>query len=294
MKQTLKNATMTVSAKADGAELCSIQGADGTEYLWQADPAIWGQHSPILFPIVGNLANDRYTIKDETFSLPQHGFAQQQRFRLEEQTENALVYRLDDTAETRRDYPFGFSLRVHYVLNGNTLTVRYTVQNKSAEVMPFSIGAHPGFALNWGPDDAIEDYGLQFNHDEPLETHYLGADRLLSGETTRIPTTHGMLPLSKSLFDRDALIFWGLKSDTITLQSHKHDKQLTVRFPGFPHLGIWAKPAAPYVCIEPWYGHADLTGTDGRMLHKAGIIKLEAGGTFSCAFTITIDEHTHP
>ncbi len=291
MKQTISNKFMTVSAHQKGAELCSIQSTSGTEYLWQADTTIWGRHAPILFPIVGKLADDHYTIDGKSFHLPQHGFARDMTFQLEEVTDVGLVYGLHPTAATHKLYPFAFALKVHYELTENTLTTRYTVHNEDTQTLPFSIGAHPGFGLNWGAEDSIEDYFLEFNKDEPLTTHLLGNDHLFSGKIEHVPCDNGRLAIHKTLFDQDALIFWGLQSDKVTLGSHKHDQRLTVAFTGFPHLGIWAKPGAPFVCIEPWYGHADISGTNGTIMNKPGIIKLAAGETYECSFSISIEQH---
>ncbi|NQU38419.1 MAG: aldose 1-epimerase family protein [Lentisphaerae bacterium] len=290
MKQTISNALMTVSACTAGAELCSIQGASGVEYLWQADPSVWPRHAPLLFPVVGKLANDRYTFQDQSYVLPQHGFGRDMSFELEAKTDAQILYRLAATDETRNCYPFEFVLHVKYELSGSRLEVQYTVSNQGHGVMPFSIGAHPGFSLSWGESDAIEDYYLEFSQPETLDTHHLGDDHLLSGETERVLTNERHLPISKDLFQRDALIFIGQQSDSITLRSHKHPNALTVSFPGFPSLGIWAKPAAPFVCIEPWYGHADTSGTDGVIMHKPGILHLAPDAMFTCGYTITVNE----
>jgi len=279
---------LEVSVDDQGAELCSIRGADGMEYLWGADPDVWGRHAPVLFPIVGALANGTYTYRDIPYKLGQHGFARDMPFELAAQEETRLAYRLRATAETRTCYPFEFLLEVTYVLCGRTLHVHYAVANCGNEPMPFSIGAHPGFSLQWGPEDRPEDYYLEFSEKETLDTHLLSPDHLLSNETERVLTGETRIQIRTDLFDRDALIFVGAVSDEIALRSHKHDREVRVRFPGFPHLGIWAKPRAPFVCIEPWYGHVDPEGTNGRIMDKAGIRHLAANASFSCTHSITI------
>jgi galactose mutarotase-like enzyme len=258
--------------------------------MWQADPKIWPRHAPILFPIVGKLANDRYSFERKTYELPQHGFARDMNFAIVEETASSLSYQLFPSSSTKQQYPFDFGLLVKYRLKGNSLEIQYEVRNNGEGVMPFSIGAHPGFALTWGEDDQIEDYFLEFEKLETLDTHFLGADHLLSEETGRILQNEKVLPIRKDMFNRDALILLDFESGKVSLRSHKHHGCLTVEFPGFPYLGIWAKPAAPFVCIEPWYGHVDPAKTDGMIMNKPGIIKLNASKTFTCAHRVVIQE----
>ncbi|MCF6222475.1 MAG: hypothetical protein L3J34_01975 [Flavobacteriaceae bacterium] len=63
-----------------------------------------------------------------------------------------------------------------------------------------------------------------------------------------------------------------------------------MEFGDFPYLGIWAKPNAPYVCIEPWLGIADSIDADRELTHKEGLIKLETKKGFTAAYSIIIDE----
>lgn len=288
MQNTIGNSELSVTVKKRGAELCGVKGGDGTEYLWQADPAFWGRHAPLLFPIVGKLAGGRYLYEGKTYEMPPHGFARDMDFELVEASGAALSYRLQASLETRRHYPFDFTLLRHYRLAGSLLEVASEVTNTGAGLMPFSIGEHPAFALSWGAGDRVEDYALQFDKPERLVTHLLDSNGLLTTLTERILADKRVLPLRRDLFDRDALIFLKLNSSRISLCSRKHSRRLTVDFPGYPYLGIWAKPGAPFVCIEPWYGHADPANHDGQLLHKPGILTLEPGKSFSCAWRISI------
>ena len=267
-----------------------MKSAAGVEYLWQADPAVWPRHAPILFPIVGKLANDRYVHAGRTYAMKQHGFARDLDFELVDAARESLAFRLLPSAATREQYPFEFELAVRYRLDANHVAIEYVVRNNGQAPMPFSIGAHPGFALTWGLGDRIEDYFLEFERTETADPHLLGADHLLSGETVPALEKGKVLPLRRELFDRDALLFLGLASHKVSLCSRRQGRRLTVEFPGFPDLGIWAKPAAPFVCIEPWYGHADPPQSDGILFHKPGIIKLPPGGAFKCEHRIVIEE----
>lgn len=280
--KSIANKFLTICVENQGAELCSMKGADGFEYLWQADPAVWGRHAPVLFPVIGTLRDNRYELNGKTCELKSHGFARNMDFALIEQSETSLVYQLLPTTETRECYPFEFELTITYRLNKNRFEVGYEVQNNGTDVMPFSIGAHPGFAL---PGE-IENCFLEFEKPETLTARLLESRGLLSEKTVPVLNDSNLLPLSKTLFDRNALIFMDAKSEKITLGAKNSPRRLTVEFPGFPQLGIWSRPGAPFVCIEPWHGHADPEQPYGDIMNKPGIKLLPAGGTFTCAHRI--------
>ena len=290
MNKTIRNKLLSVTINKLGAELSSIKSSSGKEFMWGADPDIWGRHAPVLFPIVGKLADDRYIHEGNTYFLNQHGFARNMAFTLIKEEPTCLSFQLLPTPETKKAYPFEFSLIIHYRLSGNAVEIQYQVENNDLVVMPFSIGAHPAFALNWGKDDRIEDYFLKFEKAETADTIHLDKDSLLSDEAERVLENESVIPLRDDMFNRDALIFLKLKSEKVSLCSHLHKRKLTVDFKDFPYLGIWAKPGAPYVCIEPWHGYVDPAGSDGVLMNKPGIIRLEPGKTFSCMHKIIIEE----
>ena len=88
------------------------------------------------------------------------------------------------------------------------------------------------------------------------------------------------MPLHKNLFDHDALIFKQLQSTRVSLKSRYSGPVLSMGYAGWPYLGIWAKPGAPFVCIEPWLGIADSSGTDQELAHKEGILQVGGGEAF--------------
>jgi galactose mutarotase-like enzyme len=279
---TITNGKLTVSVKPLGAELGSIRSADGTEYLWQGDPSVWKGQAPILFPTVGKLNEGRYLLNGQTYELGAHGFARTMDFTLIDQKPDALTYQLLPTAETRARYPFEFALKVIYRLSGNGLDVVYEVKNCGTNSMPFSIGCHEGYCLP-GP---IDECFLEFEKTETADPRLINAKGMVSTETTAVLKNTRTLPISKTLFDRDVLIFLDVKSKKVTLGAKNSPRRLTVEFAGFPHLGIWAKPAAPFVCIEPWFGHTDPEQPYGDITNKPGILLLPAGETFTCTHRI--------
>jgi len=287
---TLQNAELRISVNRLGAELAGITDANGTEYLWQADPLIWNGRSPVLFPIVGKLAGDSYSHDGRKYSLPQHGFARRKPFRLTGQRDGCLSYALSSDESTRQAYPFDFSLALSYTLAGNSIRAAYRVTNLDARPMPFSLGAHPGFSCSRHAGDALEDYYLEFEHNETADTCLVRNGLIAVNETRRILADEKILPLTKTLFDDNALVFMNLASSAVSLRSHRHPNIVKVDFPGFPCLGIWSKPAAPFVCIEPWFGHADPTGRNpGSPLEtKPGILILQPNLSFECEWRASI------
>jgi galactose mutarotase-like enzyme len=249
---------------------------------------VWNRHAPILFPIVGRLRNNQYQWDGQSFSLSQHGFARDREFDYLDRSENSLTLALYADVETRRVYPFNFELRVTYTVADNSLEITYQVINRGEERMLFSIGAHPGFNCPLLPNETFEDYYLEFAQPETMERHLL-EDGLFNGQTEPFLYRQQTLPLSRSLFEQDAVVVKNFKSQSLILKSNQHAHQVKVSFAGFPYLGIWTKNAAsPFLCIEPWYGLADRTDASGNLADKEGIISLKAGEQFRCRHTIEV------
>lgn len=285
----IKKGRYRITVRAYGAELCSfLDTEDMKEYIWQADPQVWSRHAPILFPIVGKLQHDTYTYQGKTYQLPQHGFARDQTFEVVEQTDNSLLFELRESEATLKQYPFPFVLQIKYVLEGNTVTVGYRVQNPGEEDLFFSIGGHPGFNCPLQAGELFTDYFLEFEQPETLE-RYLVEEGLLTGETEKVLDNKRVLPLRDDLFAKDALVLKEFASSQLTIRSSKHPHQVNVRFKDFPYLGIWSKPVgASFVCIEPWYGVASTIGSSSDLTKKEGILQLAPGQDFTCSYAISI------
>ncbi|MBC3542037.1 aldose 1-epimerase family protein [Rufibacter sediminis] len=292
MKTTfLENDYLRVGVKSLGAELCSLVKKDANrEYLWQADPAFWNRHAPVLFPIVGRLPQDQYLHQGKTYTLPQHGFARDQEFALVEEQENRLVYELKATDETRKVYPFAFVLRIIYTLQAQTVEVTWQVRHAGEGEMLFSIGAHPAFNVPLLPGEAFEDYYLEFSQPELLSRYLLQEGTgLLNGETEPVLDNMAVLPLRYEHYEKDALVFKSFRSDRVTLKSDQNPHFVQMQFANFPYLGIWTKRVgAPFLCLEPWYGIAGSAGEPVELSEKEGMQSLGSGETFEAAYSITI------
>lgn len=279
---TISNSKLSVQVKHLGAELYSLKNNTNKEFIWEGNPAFWGKHSPVLFPIVGTLKNNTYQYDEKFYHLSRHGFAREMEFQLIEKSENSATFSLKSSTETKKVYPFDFELQICYSLEKNKLNIDYKVINNNDLILPFSLGAHPAFAL----PKPFESYSLAFDHDEVLTSYKLEND-LLSDTTENVKMSSNKVPLTYSLFEKDALIFKKLLSKSITILENKNP-MLRVEFDDFPNLGIWTKNNAPFLCIEPWLGYSDTILSSGNLLEKEGIQFVEANQDKQYNFSIEI------
>ena len=287
---TLYTPACQATFAAHGAELTSLRTtAAALEYIWPADPAVWARHAPVLFPLVGRLANDTYSYEGRDYKLPQHGFARDQEFAVLRHTATELAFRLQQDETTRAVFPFAFGLTIIYTLRGTELTVRWDVRNPASDApLLFSIGAHPAVRCPLLPDEKFEDYYFEFDHPVTLERHLLQGG-LLTGQTAPVLTEARQLPLTYNLFADDALVFKHYDFSGLTLRSRKSAHFVRFQFDGFPYLGLWTKGSgAGFVCVEPWHGIASPVGQPGELSEKEGILTLEPGQVFTAAYTIEV------
>lgn len=278
---TIEDQELRISILPKGAELQHIfHKRYQTEYLWNGDPAFWGKHSPLLFPIVGTLKGNTYYYEGKAYQLPRHGFARDREFAVEKQAPDAITFLLRSDAATRTVFPFDFELRVKYRLAGGVLATTYVVANPSAQPLYFSIGGHPAFRVPLAPGTSYDDYYLEFEQAEKAPRWPISPGGLIEREPQPLLNDTQKLPLTKALFAKDALVFKGLRSQAVRLRSTRTERGLRLAYPGFPFLGIWAASGADFVCIEPWCGIADAVGSNQQLTQKEGINRLEGGGSF--------------
>ena len=288
---SIQNNKLKISVKNTGAELCGISSVkNGTEFMWHANPDVWGSYAPNLFPIIGALKDDTYSFENIEYKLPKHGFVRHnEEIILEKQSKNSLTFKLVSNNELLKIYPFKFEFYITYTLTENTLEVKHTIKNTDKKTMHFSVGGHPAFKCPVFENEKYEDYALEFEHLENSKTHLINMDNgLISSNTETVFNKSNKLPLTHDLFNKDALIFKDLKSKKVTLKSANHGDILTVNYPDFDYLGIWAKPTGDYVCIEPWLGIADNESTNQNLIEKEAIISLEQDKSFEAVYTIEI------
>lgn len=260
-----------------GAELWSLRDASGRALMTDADPRWWTGRAPLLFPFVGRLRGDVYRLDGREYTLPQHGFARKQPFALVEQGEGAVCFRLRADAETRVNYPFDFRLDMAFALEGATLRMTATVANEGAADLPFSFGYHPAFAWPLPYGAAAEAHRVQFEKPEPAPIRKVGSEPgLIALESAPSPVVGTMLTPTHAMFEGDALIWDRLESRSLVWGA-PGTPSLRIDFPDTPWLGVWQKPGAHYLCVEPWAGMADPVGFTGDVWDKLGVIRLAPG-----------------
>jgi len=282
-RHTIRGNAIEATVKADGAELCSLKNAEGTELLWQAGPA-WPRHAPVLFPIVGRLKNDQLRHRGKTYQMTQHGFARDTRFEWVEQGVNSCKLALVDSEATRARYPFAFRLEVTYTVEAD-LQVTFNITNTGAENLPASIGAHPAF--NWPllPGLAKEVYSLNFSDEEPAPIRRLEGG-LMRAKPEPSPVSGKSLALSEQLFEDEAIIIDQLASKSVRYAADR-GPSIEMCWQGLPQLGVWSKPGgAAFLCIEPWHGFASPSDFDGEFADKPGLMHIAPRATRSLLYRI--------
>ncbi|MDO7976040.1 aldose 1-epimerase family protein [Oceanotoga teriensis] len=290
MLKTISNKNLKIVVDSSGAQLISIKNSSNIEFLWTADKKYWGRHAPILFPIVGKVKNNEYTVNGKVFELGQHGFARDLEFDLKESSTSKLTYSLKYDENTLKKYPYKFELIITYEIIEDSLFINYEVINLDDKRIYFSIGAHPGFKCPILENESFEDYYLEFENNETINRECLNTELgLFSRKSIPYLKNEKIIKLNHELFNEDALIFKNLKSSKISLRNNKNEYSLTVDFKGFPFLGIWSqKGESPFICIEPWYGHADFEDFDGDFSDKEDSLYLDINKKFNCTYSIKL------
>ncbi len=291
----LQNNKLKIAVKKAGAELCEISSVkNNTQFMWEANPDIWGSYAPNLFPVIGALKNDTYTFENVEYSLPKHGFLRHNDdVVLHKKTKDSLTFKLIYTDALLRIYPFKFEFYITYQLIDTSIKITHQIKNCDEKTMYFSVGGHPAFKCPVFENEDYTDYSLEFEHVENSKTHLINLENgLITSKTKSIFNNSSKIELTHDLFKKDALVFKDLKSKKVNLKSKNHGIILSVEYKDFPYLGIWAKPEGDYVCIEPWLGIADNESTNQDLKTKEGIIKLDANKTFNTSYTIEI-HNTH-
>ena len=284
----IQNQFLKVSVSDKGAELMSILGSDGTEYLWQGDPAYWGDRAPNIFPYVARLTNGCYTYGGKTYQLPIHGFAPTAMYTVTEHTDTSVTFTLKDTPEFYEMYPFRFRFSIRYYLEDQNLRVQLTVENRDDKTMYFGLGGHPGINVPLEPGLKFEDYCLQFPPCDLRRVEFTEAC-FITGKEDPFPLEHDRLPLRHDMFDQDAIVLKGVPGE-VTLRSDKGTKSVTLTAPDLGVFGFWHWPRtdAPYICLEPWSSLPSRQDVVEDLETQPDLISLDAGKTYRTTWSLLI------
>jgi galactose mutarotase-like enzyme len=270
-----------------GAQLSALRDRAGRDLLWDGDPSIWTGRAPLLFPIVGTLAGGCYRLGSTIYRLPRHGFARGKLFELVVATSASAAFRLKADEASLQIYPFRFELEVQFALDGATLSVTTHVRNAGDEDMPASFGYHPAFRWPLPFGRARSSHFIEFASDEPAPVRRLDADGLMTPEGHPTPIYQRRLALEDSLFQNDVIILDEIRSRSVTYGADDGPR-LGVSFPDSPYFGLWTKPKANFICIEPWHGVADPAGFSGDFRAKPGVFVVAPGAALPIQMAITL------
>jgi galactose mutarotase-like enzyme len=274
-----------------GAQLSALRDRGGLDLLWNGDPAVWSGRAPFLFPIVGALAGGHYRLGARTYALPRHGFARGKAFEVVEAGPSNATFRLKSDESTLAVYPFRFELDIRFEIRESTLGITAQVRNKGDAQMPASFGYHPAFRwpLPYGRPRAS--HYLEFEIEEAAPIRRLNAQGLLTATRQPTPIHHRRLLLEDALFVDDVIIMDAVKSRAVTYGA-EDGPRIRMSYPDTPYLGVWTKPQANFICIEPWHGVADPDGFTGDFTTKPGVFNVGAGGAFEVKTEITLSAGT--
>lgn len=249
----------SVQVQNKGAEMNSFYIDGVGELMWQGDPAYWPSYSPILFPVVGAVRDNKVMINGEWFDMNKHGFVRPENFELCHSSDTMLEYLYSSNDMTKKSYPFDFDFKVKFEVSESSVKVTYTVKNTGDKEMPFFVGGHPGFNVPFpGEDDAVlTDYEIEFAENETASSpvcdmvkniiDYSQSQHPLNNEKT--------IPLTLEFFKNDAVIYENLSKNVISLKSKKSGAKITMDYSEFTMIGIWKQyNESKFVCLEPWVG----------------------------------------
>ena len=284
---SIENNFLKIEIAQKGAELTSLFNKQtNTELLWQGDPQYWTGQAPILFPIVGELKEGYHVVGDQKFEIYRHGFVRKStEWDINKVNDNTIICTFKSNKETLKEFPFHFEFAVRYHLNKNELIVTHIATNTDNKKIPVSIGGHPAFNCPLDNGQQLTDYHLKFETVENAERHLLNEKALYNGKTAPFIKNTDSIKLHDDLFLNDALVFKDLKSKEVSLHGPE-GKILSVNYKDFPFLGIWSKPKAPYVCVEPWIGHADTVDSTQNLFDKEGSLILKPNQEYKASYSI--------
>ena len=292
MIYTIENDFLTVKVSSLGAELVSIKGkANDCEYLWQGDEKYWAGQAPIMFPICGRLYEGKYTYLGKEYTMPNHGIARSSEFALKSAAQDEITLSLVANEETKKCYPFNFTLNVTFKLVKSSLEITYNVINNDTCELIFGVGGHPAFNVPINNQGSFDDYYVEFDNScSALRVDF--SPTCFCTKDDKIYTQGGTkrIDLSHNLFDDDAIFLYNVDK-AITLKSDKYKGSIKLKYDRMKYVGLWHMPKtdAPYICIEPWSSIPANDGVIDNLLTKEEMIHLPVGYSYKNTYSITIE-----
>ena len=255
MEFIMENDYLKVTVTDWGAQVKSvIRKSDGVEHIWQADPAVWGYHAPILFPYCGKLKDGKLEANGKVYESPtQHGFARTATHQLVKHTDTQVVLQLRESEATLAVFPWKFCLKSSFTLENDTLHHTLTVENTDEVPFSFGIGYHPAFAIPFDGNHTYADYALRFSKMESPLCLGTAPKGLVNGQVYSLGSNMDTIPVTAGMFDQDSHCMVNLNSKTLGLYEKDTGRGVVCNIEHFPYCLIWSKPGVPqFICIEPW------------------------------------------
>jgi galactose mutarotase-like enzyme len=291
MLHFLENETLVCTIESNGAEIRSLKNKiTGEEYIWQIDASVWGSSAPVLFPAIGKIKENHILFKNKSFAMPKHGIIRNNGQLFFKQNSNSKgTFKLISSEKTLTQYPYKFTFSTVFELQGNTLLNTYVIENQDKLPMQFTCGGHTAYFCPLDNHTQLSDYVIEFPNNVMLNSKTLGTSGLLSSQNRFIAHNDGILTLTDSLFNEDALIFANSNFNWVRLRKKDAKKGVVVRFPSYPHLAIWSKPRADFVCIEPWLGLPDHENESVEIIKKTTLKTINPKEIFTISIATEIE-----
>ena len=291
MLHTIENKNLICTIESIGAEIRSLKNkATGEEYIWKIDNSIWGSSSPVLFPAIGKIKEDKIVCNGQSYLMPKHGIIRNNtRLSFKQQGDSKCSFTLKSSEDTLKQYPYKFMFSIEFTLIEKRLIITYNIENRDAAPMQFACGGHTAYAIPLSENVKLSDYVIEFPSPVNLEANLLGASGLLSNHKRSIESKGEVLTLSDTLFSKDALIFSNIDYDWVRLRNKNDKKGIKVRFTNYPHLALWSKPSANFICIEPWLGLPDREDESIDITKKSNYKTIKPDAKFSIAIETEIE-----
>lgn len=284
----IKSENVKVQCLLEGAMLHSLV-KDEIEYLWQGDKKYWAGQAPVCFPITGVLRDSKAVAFGKPCEMKRHGVARINPFEIREQGANFISFVQNSSEETKKAFPFDYSLEIRYTVLKNSVTTRYTVKNTGKDRLPFVIGGHPAFNCPLESGEKFEDYTVEFSGAVNQKCLRPDVETGLVDISKRydVLDAPNKINLDHSLFDLDAMVFDNIKPKSAVLSAG--GRGVKIDYQDFDNLLVWSSSnGGNFVALEPWTGISTCSDEDSVFENKRGMTVLEPDCEASFAFKITL------
>lgn len=206
---------------------------------------------PVLFPYSGRIQDEVLHIRGGQHPAPIHGIVQNQKWQvLNTSTTDGASITIGITAneETKKTYPYDFSLEITYTLKGDTVTITPACKNCDTEAMPCDLGFHPYFTTS-----GLEN--LTFS---------------LQAETQFDPSCGEKVPFDGQLKMSAVTAMGSILMNAQSAASFTDgDIGVTISFDApYRNVVVWTSMPDRFICVEPWTGipNALNEGTQGCII----------------------------